>query len=587
MSYQDTAQHHGPAAGHRGFRVLALAAVVAGLLVLAAAAFVLSYAGIHVVALSSGVSPKVARVYPLIFDAMLVVTCAAVLSLRGAGVPSRLFAWLSMLALFAAAAGADTLNATGVRMPHRPAAAAAAIIPWALVLIGFGLLMCMLRQARLRRGAALAQVPQTVAPERAGRVEVRAGIQDLMGATASQTGAPGRSGTGRAEASPDPAWDLAIDTDPGQDDPASDEGLGWPARPSDEHEFAAADGADGSASAFSLADQASALSLDRQASAFSPAPTTPLESDTGGPPHDAEAGPAPEEIEDALPGLAALAMPQAAAGVSPAMQVPPHPRPAPDESPAGPLPVPDLAAPPQTDPDLVPGATARPDTDPHPAPAEAAPPQADAGTARGGAAGHQSGSWGAPDEADDPPPDPQPAPDPAPDTPPAVPVPPQPRPAPEAAARPQPAAPAAPALTAEPREGAGGESAPEAQAQEETGAMPDTMVTADTVATSNAAAAADTTSDARVTADTTSDARVTADTTSDARVTADVIVTPEAGASPDPGGAPDPSGTSDASDTGGSRDTDGADTPTETVAETTRAAAQFDRMRSSPVPPEE
>ena len=564
MSYQDTAQDHGPAEGHRGFRVLALAAVVAGLLVLAAAAFVLSYAGIHVVALSSGVSPKVARVYPLIFDAMLVVTCAAVLSLRGAGVPSRLFAWLSMLAPFAAAAGADALNATGVRMPHKPAAAAAAVIPWALVLIGFGLLLCMLRQARLRRAAALAPAPQAVAPERSGRVELRASIQDLMGAAASPTSAADRSAAGRAEASPDPAWDLAIDTDPGQDDPASDEGLGRPARPRDKHEFAGAEGADRPASAFSLTDQASALPADRQAPAFSPAPTAPLESDAGGPPHDAEAGPAPEEIEDALAGLAALAMPEAAAGVSPATQVPSHPGPAPDEPPAGPGPMPDLAAPPQAGPDLAPDATARPHTDPRPAPAEAATPQTVAGPVPGGTAEHPSDSWGAPDEPEGPPPlpapDPQPAPDPAPDAPPAVPVPPQPRPAPEAEARPQPTAPAGSALTTEPREGASGESAAGPRARAETGAMPDTMLTADTVAASDPGA------------------------------TANMIVASEAGASPGPSGAPDGAGTSDASDTGGSRDTggtDGADARPETVAGTAPAAAQFDRMRSSPVPPEE
>jgi len=57
-------------------------------ILLAAAAFVLSYAGIHAVALSAGVSPRLAKLYPLIFDAMLVVACAAVLALRGAGLPS-------------------------------------------------------------------------------------------------------------------------------------------------------------------------------------------------------------------------------------------------------------------------------------------------------------------------------------------------------------------------------------------------------------------------------------------------------------------------------------------------------------------
>jgi Protein of unknown function (DUF2637) len=139
-----------PTSSHRGLRLLALCAVTLGLLLLAAAAFVLSYAGVHAVALSAGVSPRLARIYPLILDAMVVVAGAAVLSLRGAGLPSRWYAWLSLLVMLAADAGADTVHAVGAKLQQKPTAAAAAIIPWALVLIGFGLLLTMLRHARLR-----------------------------------------------------------------------------------------------------------------------------------------------------------------------------------------------------------------------------------------------------------------------------------------------------------------------------------------------------------------------------------------------------------------------------------------------------
>jgi hypothetical protein len=142
-----------PADGHRALRGLALAAVSAGVVVLAAAAFVLSYRGIHAVALHAGVSAPLARIYPAIVDAMLVIACAAVLSLRGAGPASRVYAWVSLLVLLAAAAAADTAHSTGVRFPHRAAAATAAIVPWVLLLIGFGLLLAMLRHARLRRAA--------------------------------------------------------------------------------------------------------------------------------------------------------------------------------------------------------------------------------------------------------------------------------------------------------------------------------------------------------------------------------------------------------------------------------------------------
>jgi hypothetical protein len=85
------------------------------------------------------------------FDVLLVVILAALLALRGAGWPSRILAWVCLLALLGAAAGADALHAAGHRLPARPAAVTAAILPWALVLIAFVLLLAMLRQARLRR----------------------------------------------------------------------------------------------------------------------------------------------------------------------------------------------------------------------------------------------------------------------------------------------------------------------------------------------------------------------------------------------------------------------------------------------------
>ena len=128
MSDQATASTRPPADGLQALRMLALVAVAAGVGLLAAAAFVLSYPGIHAVALQAGVPPRLARIYPLIFDAMLVVACAAVLSLRGAGLPSRCYAWLSMLLLLITAATADTLYAVGTRLPHKPTAAAVAAV---------------------------------------------------------------------------------------------------------------------------------------------------------------------------------------------------------------------------------------------------------------------------------------------------------------------------------------------------------------------------------------------------------------------------------------------------------------------------
>jgi hypothetical protein len=134
-------------------RAVALTAVSVGVLVLAAAAFVLSYSGIHAVARQAGISATLARGYPVIFDALLVIASAAVLSLRGAGAVSKFYAWLSLVVLLGATAGADALHSTGTVVPHRTAALTAAIIPWILLLIGFGLLLAMLRHFRLHRAA--------------------------------------------------------------------------------------------------------------------------------------------------------------------------------------------------------------------------------------------------------------------------------------------------------------------------------------------------------------------------------------------------------------------------------------------------
>jgi Protein of unknown function (DUF2637) len=143
-----------PEKAPRAWRILGLAAVCLGLAALAAATFVLSYSGIRAVALEAGITPRLARGYPLLVDAMLVIVLAAVLALRGAGLPSKVLAWLTLLVVLAAAAGADGLHAADRTLPHRPAAITAAVLPWALVLVAFALLLLMLRHARLRRAAS-------------------------------------------------------------------------------------------------------------------------------------------------------------------------------------------------------------------------------------------------------------------------------------------------------------------------------------------------------------------------------------------------------------------------------------------------
>jgi Protein of unknown function (DUF2637) len=222
-NHQSPARAAQLASGQRALRFLALAAVIVGVLGLAAAAFELSYPGIHAIALVAGVSPALARLYPLIFDAMLVVASAAILSLRGAGAVTRCYAWFSLLLLLCAAAGADALHATGSKLPHRGTAATAAIIPWALVLLGFGLLLAMLRHARLRRAQAAA-VRASAAPL-AAAAATRAPAAVVPAAVAPAAAVTPTAVTPAAAMAPAAAVtpELALDAEPGHDDPTSDE----------------------------------------------------------------------------------------------------------------------------------------------------------------------------------------------------------------------------------------------------------------------------------------------------------------------------------------------------------------------------
>jgi hypothetical protein len=132
------------------FRALGLGAVAVGLLVLTATACVVSYPAVHHLAGRIGISPTLATVYPVAFDAMLVVAAVSVLALRGAGLPSRLYAWLCLLVAVAGLAAASVAQVAGLRVPHRAGQIGAATIPFVLVLAGFGLLVALLRYARLR-----------------------------------------------------------------------------------------------------------------------------------------------------------------------------------------------------------------------------------------------------------------------------------------------------------------------------------------------------------------------------------------------------------------------------------------------------
>ena len=186
---------------YAALRLVALIAAITGVIVLAAAAFVLSYGGIHRIALSAGVSASMARIFPVIFDAMLVVSCAAVLSLRTASWWPRTYAWLTTLVLLAAVAAADAVHATGTHIPRKPAAATIAVLPWVLLLVAFSLLLSMLRHFRRTRaawasedvaesaGLAAPHAPESTATQSPGAEHAGAGHTGAGHTGAGHTGA--------------------------------------------------------------------------------------------------------------------------------------------------------------------------------------------------------------------------------------------------------------------------------------------------------------------------------------------------------------------------------------------------------------
>jgi hypothetical protein len=212
-------------------RLAALSAVIAGVAVLAAAAFVFSYSGVRQIALATGVTAALARLYPLIFDAMLVTALAAVLALRGAAWWARLYSWLCLIILLASVAAADAVHAMAVALPRELSRAAVAVTPWALVLLAFGLLLAMLRHLRRERDGVgpAAREPDAGAEQRgadttqpAGEIQAAGNDQpagDSRAAGNEQRGADttqpaGETQAGRlSEPVPDAAWETGLQDD--------------------------------------------------------------------------------------------------------------------------------------------------------------------------------------------------------------------------------------------------------------------------------------------------------------------------------------------------------------------------------------
>jgi Protein of unknown function (DUF2637) len=136
-------------------------AVAVVVLAVAAGTFFLSYPGVHAIARQGGVSGQLARFYPALFDAVLVIACVAAVMLRDARWWARSWAWLVAIVILGAIGTTDVLHAMSYGLRQRPTEGVVAAAPVAAVLLAFSLFLTMLRQSRPQpTDAAPGQAPR-------------------------------------------------------------------------------------------------------------------------------------------------------------------------------------------------------------------------------------------------------------------------------------------------------------------------------------------------------------------------------------------------------------------------------------------
>jgi len=186
-------------------------AVAVVVLAVAAGMFVFSYPGVHAIARQGGVSGQLARFYPALFDAVLVIACVAAVTLRDARWWARCWAWLVAIVILGAIGATDVLHAMSYGLRQRPTEGVVAAAPVAAVLLAFSLFLTMLRQSRPRpANAAPGRVPadggaveQPTAPMMISNVDI---VPTLAAGAAARPPAPPIA----LPAAPDGAWGAGL-----------------------------------------------------------------------------------------------------------------------------------------------------------------------------------------------------------------------------------------------------------------------------------------------------------------------------------------------------------------------------------------
>ena len=216
----------GPAKRRNWSRLLVNVLVALVVIAVAGATFVFSYDGVHAIALLGGVSARLARYYPGLFDAVLVIACVAAVMLRDGQWWARLWAWVVIVVLLAAIGTTDVLHAMNYTLRHRPTECIVAAAPVVAVLLAFSLLLTLLRQSRT-------QAPEPTGPGPLGVPALPASVTVPIALPAAPvTASPSASASARTEALPVLREDsLPGDVPPTREEPvlarATEEPTAW------------------------------------------------------------------------------------------------------------------------------------------------------------------------------------------------------------------------------------------------------------------------------------------------------------------------------------------------------------------------